>query len=240
MAGEPRLLRSGGGDRHVGRSGPRKAWSRATASPPTRSWSSRRASTTSAGRPRRRRTAGDDRRRARPLRRRRLRAQGRRRPARGRSRACAPTGVDVELDLVTRDDARAGSRGVASTTGSAPNSPELDRAVPPGRRLLPADAGRLPADGACPRRGPSGCRSCRTDVGAIREIVRPNETGLLVPCRDAAALAGALATARCEPPLRRQLGDGARASRAHDVRRGDERPTARRTCSSTSPGADVR
>jgi len=49
-----------------------------------------------------------------------------------------------------------------------------------------------------------------TDVPGCREIVRPGETGLLVPRRDPAALADALAKLAADPALRRRLGGGAR------------------------------
>jgi len=49
-----------------------------------------------------------------------------------------------------------------------------------------------------------------TDVAGCREIVRPGETGLLVPRRDPAALADALAKLAVDPALRRRLGSAAR------------------------------
>jgi glycosyltransferase involved in cell wall biosynthesis len=49
-----------------------------------------------------------------------------------------------------------------------------------------------------------------TDVPGCREIARPEETGLLVPRRDPAALADALAKLAADPALRRRLGGGAR------------------------------
>lgn len=50
------------------------------------------------------------------------------------------------------------------------------------------------------------------DVPGCREIVRPDETGLLVPAKDPAALAGAIARLAGDPELRRRLG-----ARARDV-----------------------
>jgi glycosyltransferase involved in cell wall biosynthesis len=58
--------------------------------------------------------------------------------------------------------------------------------------------------------GAMGLPLVSTDVGAIREIVRPDETGLLVPPRDEDALAAALRRLVVEPELRGRLGDGAR------------------------------
>lgn len=50
-----------------------------------------------------------------------------------------------------------------------------------------------------------------TDVPGIRDIVRPGETGILVPDGDVGALADALARLSADPALRRRLGAGARA-----------------------------
>lgn len=49
-----------------------------------------------------------------------------------------------------------------------------------------------------------------TDVPGCREIVRPGETGLLVPARDADALARAIETLVAAPELRRRMGAVAR------------------------------
>lgn len=48
-----------------------------------------------------------------------------------------------------------------------------------------------------------------TPVGAVADIVRPFETGLLVPPGDARALAAALLSLIEDPALRARLGDGA-------------------------------
>jgi glycosyltransferase involved in cell wall biosynthesis len=49
-----------------------------------------------------------------------------------------------------------------------------------------------------------------TDVPGCREAVRDRDNGLLVPSRDAGALARALETLIGDPELRRQLGDRGR------------------------------
>jgi len=49
-----------------------------------------------------------------------------------------------------------------------------------------------------------------TDAPGIRNVVRHNQTGLLVPCRSPAALAQAIATLASDPALRRRLVESAR------------------------------
>lgn len=56
----------------------------------------------------------------------------------------------------------------------------------------------------------SGRPMVATDVPGCREVVRHGETGLLVPARDAAALADALAELAGDAALRRRLGTAAR------------------------------
>jgi L-malate glycosyltransferase len=50
-----------------------------------------------------------------------------------------------------------------------------------------------------------GCPSVSTRVGGIPEVVKDNETGLLVPAGDVAALATALQTLIDDEPRRRAL-----------------------------------
>ncbi|MDH3199045.1 MAG: glycosyltransferase family 4 protein [Candidatus Krumholzibacteria bacterium] len=52
----------------------------------------------------------------------------------------------------------------------------------------------------------SGRAIVATDVPGCREIVRDGENGLLVPCRDAGALAAAIATLAADPERRRRMG----------------------------------
>ena len=60
----------------------------------------------------------------------------------------------------------------------------------------------------------AGCCVVATAHGGLPEIIRDGETGVLVAPRDAAALAGALASLRDDPPLGERLG----AAAAADVR----------------------
>ena len=57
--------------------------------------------------------------------------------------------------------------------------------------------------------GIAGLPLVSTDVGAISELVRPEETGLLVPPGDDVALATALDRLVSDPALRRSLGANA-------------------------------
>jgi glycosyltransferase involved in cell wall biosynthesis len=59
--------------------------------------------------------------------------------------------------------------------------------------------------------GASGCALVTTDVPGCREVVRDSRDGLLVPARDAAALADAIARLQDDPALRRRLAGAARA-----------------------------
>jgi glycosyltransferase involved in cell wall biosynthesis len=59
--------------------------------------------------------------------------------------------------------------------------------------------------------GVEGCPLVGTDLGGIRDIIRPGRTGILVPSNDASALADALRSLLADPELARRLGEGARA-----------------------------
>ncbi len=117
-------------------------------------------------------------------------------------------GTDVHVDLVTRDDL-APEPGITVHHGLTPNSPELIELY------HRADVFCLPTLGDClpmvlSEAGAVGLPLVATDVGAIGEIVRPDDTGLLVPVGDAEALAGALGRLAGDASLRRRLGDRAR------------------------------
>jgi glycosyltransferase involved in cell wall biosynthesis len=58
--------------------------------------------------------------------------------------------------------------------------------------------------------GAVGLPLVSTDVGAIGEIVRDGETGLLVPVGDAGALAAALRQLAADPARRGAMGEAAR------------------------------
>jgi glycosyltransferase involved in cell wall biosynthesis len=117
-------------------------------------------------------------------------------------------GVAVELDVVTRDSIPP-ERGINVHLGLAPNSPPL---IALYRR---ADIFCLPTLGDClpmvlSEAAAAGLPLVSTDVGAIREIVRPDTTGLLVPPGDDIALAAALDRLLADSALRRSLGENAR------------------------------
>ena len=79
-----------------------------------------------------------------------------------------------------------------------------------------ADIFCLPTMGDClpmvlSEAGAAGLPLVSTAVGAIAEIVRDDETGLLVPVADANALEGALRRLVADAARRRRLGAGAHA-----------------------------
>lgn len=124
------------------------------------------------------------------------------------ARSLREAGVDVELDLVTRDDVP-GQEGVRAHHGLTPNSPALIELY------HRADVFCLPTLGDClpmvlSEAGAVGLPLVSTDVGAIREIVRHEDTGLLVPVGDPAALAAALHRLAGDPDLRHAMGESAR------------------------------
>lgn len=126
--------------------------------------------------------------------------------------------LEVELHLVTKTPVAA-EPGVVVHHGLGPNSAEL-RALY-GR----ADIFCLPTSGDClpmvlSEAGACGLPLVSTAVGAIPEIVRDGETGLLVPPRDRAALTAALERLVVDGALRRRLGEQASAlvRRDYDAR----------------------
>ena len=117
-------------------------------------------------------------------------------------------GVAIELDLVTRDEVEPVD-GIRVHHGLTPNS------APLVELYERADVFALPTLGDClpmvlSEAGAVGVPLVSTSVGAIAEIVRDGETGLLVPPGDPAALAVALRRLADDPELRRRLGAGAR------------------------------
>ena len=116
-------------------------------------------------------------------------------------------GLDIEVDLVTRDDSPA-APGVTVHHGLGPNSADL---VALYRQ---ADIFCLPTFGDClpmvlSEAGAAGLPLVSTDVGAISEIVKHEETGLLVPVGDDEALTAALRRLATDAELRRRLGERA-------------------------------
>jgi glycosyltransferase involved in cell wall biosynthesis len=117
-------------------------------------------------------------------------------------------GVGIELDLVTRD-AIDTPAGIRVHHGLQPNHPDLI-ALYQG-----ADVFCLPTFGDClpmvlSEAGAVGLPVVATSVGAIGEIVRDNETGLLVPAGDVEALINALERLVGDRDLRHRLGCAAR------------------------------
>jgi glycosyltransferase involved in cell wall biosynthesis len=118
-----------------------------------------------------------------------------------------PSIPDVELHLVTKTQVAA-EKGVMTHPAMTPNSPELvDLFHQSHIFCLPTLGDCLPM--VLSEAGATGLPLVSTDVGAISEIVRHGETGLLVPTNDVAALRSTLATLAGDRDLRRRLGDRA-------------------------------
>jgi glycosyltransferase involved in cell wall biosynthesis len=116
-------------------------------------------------------------------------------------------GAEVELDLVTHD-ALPAEAGITVHHGLRPNSPALiDLYWSADVFCLPTLADSLAL--VLAEAGIAGLPLVSTDVGAISELVRPEETGLLVPPGDDVALATALDRLVSDPALRRSLGSNA-------------------------------
>lgn len=116
-------------------------------------------------------------------------------------------GDRVELHLVTPADVD-DRPGVTVHGGMTPNSPEL---IALYQRC---DIFCLPTLGDClpmvlPEAGAAGLALVSTDVGAIGEIVRDDETGLLVPVGDVTALTAALDRLVGDTALRHRLAGNA-------------------------------
>lgn len=113
----------------------------------------------------------------------------------------------LELHLVTKTPVAA-EQGLVVHSSMTPNSPELvDLFHRSHIFCLPTLGDCLPM--VLSEAGATGLPLVSTDVGAISEIVRHGETGLLVPTNDVAALRSTLATLVCDRDLRRRLGDRA-------------------------------
>jgi glycosyltransferase involved in cell wall biosynthesis len=117
------------------------------------------------------------------------------------------SGVEVALDIVTREDVPA-EPGVTIHHGLGPNSQALIDLY------WRADVFCLPTLGDClpmvlSEAGAAGLPLVSTDVGAIDEIVQPERTGLLIRPDDHRALAEALERLARKPAWRRSLGANA-------------------------------
>jgi glycosyltransferase involved in cell wall biosynthesis len=118
-----------------------------------------------------------------------------------------PSMPALELHLVTKAPVAA-EPDVVVHSSMTPNSPELvDLFHRSHIFCLPTLGDCLPM--VLSEAGATGLPLVSTDVGAISEIVRHGETGLLVPTNDVAALRSALASLACDRDLRRRLGDRA-------------------------------
>ena len=128
----------------------------------------------------------------------------------------------VELDMVTSANPDTSHRGVKVRIhrGLRPQSPELVRL------FLEADLFVLPARGDCLPQAiaeamASGLPVVSTPVGAITELVRDGETGLLVPPGAPDSLAQAIAALIADPARRAAMGRAGLelARRDHDMAR---------------------
>jgi glycosyltransferase involved in cell wall biosynthesis len=116
-------------------------------------------------------------------------------------------GTDVELDLVTSDPLPS-ETGITVYHDVAPNSAALiDLYWNADIFCLPTLADSLAL--VLAEAGIAGLPLVSTDVGAISELVRPEQTGLLVPPGDDVALVAALDRLVSDPPLRRAFGANA-------------------------------
>lgn len=115
--------------------------------------------------------------------------------------------TQIELHLVTRADLQ-NEPGIFVYRDMQPNSAEL-------KSLFQAcDVFCLPTLGDClpmvlSEAGAAGLPLISTDVGAIKEIVRHEQTGLLIEPHSVAALVVALRSLVQQPALRLQLGENA-------------------------------
>jgi glycosyltransferase involved in cell wall biosynthesis len=118
-----------------------------------------------------------------------------------------PSLPELELHLVTKTPVAA-EKGLVVHSTMTPNSAELvDLFHRSHIFCLPTLGDCLPM--VLSEAGATGLPLVSTDVGAISEIVRDGETGLLVPTNDVAALHSTLTALACDRDLRRRLGDRA-------------------------------
>lgn len=131
--------------------------------------------------------------------------------------------LDVELHLVTRA-AVAPAPGVFVHSGLTANSAELIELFRQADVFcLPTHADALGL--VLCEAGAAGLPSIATDVGALSEVVRDGETGLVIPPGDLDALVAALRRLLTDESLRTRYG---RAARAHVERHYDSASNAAR------------
>ncbi|MCB0965249.1 MAG: glycosyltransferase family 4 protein [Ilumatobacter sp.] len=128
-----------------------------------------------------------------------------------------PDMPDVVVDIVSNGDVDE-TDGVEIHRGLTANHPDLIR------RYHEADIFCLPTRGDClpmvlAEAAAAGLPLVSTDVGAIPELVRPGETGALVPVGEVDPLVDELRRLIVDRDRRRRLGGGALelASREHDA-----------------------
>ncbi len=158
------------------------------------------------------------------------------------------SGVQIELNLVTRSEVHV-EPGVFVYRTMQPNSDVL-------KALFHAsDIFCLPTFGDClpmvlSEAGAAGLPLIATDVGAVSEIVRHHDTGLLIAPGSVSDLIAALRALALNPALRLRLGENARSliRRHHDAARNANRllnlirqtvDEARMTESATSRRGDI-
>jgi len=127
---------------------------------------------------------------------------------------------EFELHVVTKSPVPAGITEVVVHDNMSPNSPELIEL------FHRAEIFCLPTAGDClpmvlAEAGAANLALISTDVGAISEVVRPGETGELVPVGDVDSLTDALERLLADPELRQRYGSTAHAlvRSDHDARR---------------------
>ena len=124
-----------------------------------------------------------------------------------------PAGTWLRLDVVTRDDV-VERPGVRVHRNLTPNSPLLVELYHHSDVfVLPTRADCLGI--ALLEAGATGLPLVSTSMAGVPEIVRSDETGLVVPPGDTAALTAALRTLIEHPELRRRLGRSARELVVH-------------------------